>query len=1504
MMIRSLRTAILPLLLFLFSSFGWAVNIGDVISNTAYANYQISGVDHNVSSNEVNQTVVGTDAVIQFMTPTPTGNESHLLGASSYFGSDNLWHPLPPPTVPGGNTLSTTTPENMSDASAYREDDLAIIKVTDPDQNTDSTVRDIIDVNITSPSGDIERIRLIETAPNSGIFTGYLPLVSNPSAALDGSLYVQPGDTISAIYGNQGSSIKVDTAIILAQNQNLKLWIDKQVNKESAGIGEVLLYTLTVHNDENSAISGMTVDDHLPLGLKYAEGTAKIDGVATTPTLSPDGKHLYFALPSIPANSTVTVTFIAKIGAGIVNGTVTNTATVGDNAGFVSNQAAATTRIIEELMRSKGIIVGQVYECPYEKNRKGHGVSGVTLYLENGTYVVTDKDGKYHIEGVDAGTHVVQLDEDMLPNGYVMGDNIENVRFAGRDFSQFVNVGQGALKRVDFCLKRNSVIKQVRNAEKAKTKIVDIYDYRIPTSIAKMPKYNRTYLKSLEGKNRVLWPPEKYVPTLPSTKVAVAHDKSLKAEVWLNDQKVSMLNFDGKISDRNSSEVIDIYKGVDLLEKTNIIRVKLIDKKGNTVKILRQIVHVSQTPVKIEYVEKNSFTVADGKHSPVIAVRFIDADGYPLRAGITGTFSIEPPYQSQRTLEQLQQNPLMGVEANSNKYIIDSDGIAYIKLQPTTQSGTATLHFQIQGRDEVVRAWLKPQLREWIMVGFAEGTVGYNTLKGHQENLKASGAEDKVIKEGRVSFFAKGRIKGDWLLTLAYDSGKDTKNSRLFDEIDPNTYYTLYNDGTVQNYAAASRKKLYVKVERERFSALYGDFSTDMTVTELSQYSRKLTGLKAEYHGDIIEGKAFISETDQLFVKDEMRGDGTSGFYHLENKPVIYNSEEVRIEVRDRYHPEKVLSRKVLQRYKDYEIDYDRGTLFFKEPIYSNDANFNPRYIVVNYEIKGDGSRHFTKGGRIAGKAFGGAAEVGVSYISEDNGKRQSELSGVDTTIKLGSATTLKAEYAKTKTTQEGNTTYGDAKYAEIEHVSNGMYLRGYYREQQDSFGLGQLSPSLGATRQLGVDFSKTFENRLTLRSSAFRNSDLLSNTNEDVFETRIEMEQTLWSAYMGYRYAKNTDTAAAHQLLVGVRYAFFDQRLKLSVTHDQSFGKDEDRIYPSKTSVGADFAVTSKVDLFARYEWLHGEEKRELGRIGMRYRPWTGMTLENATTSEFGNDITRVYNTLGMLQNYQYNEHWSFSAGYEKGQVLDGNASSEQVDFSAYRLGVNYRTGGWTASLNGEYRDAGIDQKYNVTAAIYTQANSATALAFSAGYNREEGADGVSEDANVRLSVAYRPEQTDVIVLDKLDLVHEKRNVFEEEIYTQKAINNLVVNYSPNQRTEVSLQHGIKYVRDTVNDYEFKGVTQLFGIDARHDITEKWMIGTQASVLYAHSANNWDYGAGIYTGYNIFTNMMLIGGYNWQGFQDRDFSLQNYRAEGAYVQFKMKFDQKNLKELVRWMSW
>ncbi|MGH8370460.1 MAG: OmpA family protein, partial [Gammaproteobacteria bacterium] len=71
-----------------------------------------------------------------------------------------------------------------------------------------------------------------------------------------------------------------------------------------------------------------------------------------------------------------------------------------------------------------------------------------------GAYAMTDKDGRYHFEAVKNGTHVLQLDTDSLPQGYVIDDCEHNTRFAGRAYSQFVELHGGALWRADFHIQR------------------------------------------------------------------------------------------------------------------------------------------------------------------------------------------------------------------------------------------------------------------------------------------------------------------------------------------------------------------------------------------------------------------------------------------------------------------------------------------------------------------------------------------------------------------------------------------------------------------------------------------------------------------------------------------------------------------------------------------------------------------------------------------------------------------------------------------------------------------------------------------------------------------------------------------------------------------------------------------------------------------------------------------------------------------------------------------
>ncbi len=48
-----------------------------------------------------------------------------------------------------------------------------------------------------------------------------------------------------------------------------------------------------------------------------------------------------------------------------------------------------------------------------------------------------------------------------------------------------------------------------------------------------------------------------------------------------------------------------------------------------------------------------------------------------------------------------------------------------------------------------------------------------------------------------------------------------------------------------------------------------------------------------------------------------------------------------------------------------------------------------------------------------------------------------------------------------------------------------------------------------------------------------------------------------------------------------------------------------------------------------------------------------------------------------------------------------------------------------------------------------------------------------------------------------------------------------------------------------------------------------------------------------------VQANAILMLGHNLIGFEDEDFSAQNYRHKESYLHIKMKSDQKNIKKMV-----
>ena len=137
----------------------------------------------------------------------------------------------------------------------------------------------------------------------------------------------------------------------------------------------------------------------------------------------------------------------------------------------------------------------------------------------------------------------------------------------------------------------------------------------------------------------------------------------------------------------------------------------------------------------------------------------------------------------------------------------------------------------------------------------------------------------------------------------------------------------------------------------------------------------------------------------------------------------------------------------------------------------------------------------------------------------------------------------------------------------------------------------------------------------------------------------------------------------------------------------------------------------------------------------------------------------------------------------------------------------------------------------------------------------------------------------------------------------SRRIINNLAINYMPNRTTQLSFQYGAKYSLETIDDDNYSGYTDLIGVEGRYDLTKKWDIGMRGSLLHTWSSAVMSYSAGPSVGYNVIENAWISLGYNVAGFTDKDFSATDYTAQGPYVRFRIKFDQKSVIDAVGWLN-
>lgn len=522
---------------------------------------------------------------------------------------------------------------------------------------------------------------------------------------------------------------------------------------------------------------------------------------------------------------------------------------------------------------------------------------------------------------------------------------------------------------------------------------------------------------------------------------------------------------------------------------------------------------------------------ADGQTATTVRVRLLGADGQPLRGERFATIehsggrvlladaSTDEGGPGRRDADRATPGvQLKVVDGVAEFQLLAPHAPQDLLLRVTAGKATA------QGVVSYV-----PEMREMLATGFVDAVVSFRDGANVVQPARSDDGFEREIRRWerdfnngkanaalRTAFFLKGKVKGEYLLTAAFDSDKDTK-ARLLRDIRPDEYYPVYGDSSLLGFDARSADRLYLRVDKGRSYLLYGDFQTTdgqpamaplgtgqgpLAQRSLGLYNRSATGLNWHVDTPRVRGNVFAMHDDLRQVIEEFPSQG-SGPYGLRNNAVYEGSERVEVVVRDRNQPSRILSVRPLLRFVDYSFEVFSGRILLNQFLPAFDSDLNPVSLRVTYEVD-QGTEAFWVAGADAQVALGERVELGGSLVDDRNPFAESDLGSLNAGVQLGENTRLVAEVARSR--GEVNTNpinqfaspalqgvsgriEGDAWRVELDHDGERFDARLFAGASDPEFN-NPASPLYGGRGEASLDLGYALSPRVDVYLEALRSVD------------------------------------------------------------------------------------------------------------------------------------------------------------------------------------------------------------------------------------------------------------------------------------------------------------------------------------------------------------------------------------------------------------------------------
>jgi uncharacterized repeat protein (TIGR01451 family) len=1330
------------------------------------------------------------------------------------------------------------------------------------------------------------------------------------------------------------------------------LVLEKSTAIKTAYIGDWVPYQIHIKNRTGMDLTNVVVYDQLPYGFTYEKGSAHLNENQGPLRIKVNGSNLQLFLPDLKNNEEILVKYLLLISPGALDSDGINTAYVtGNNHGITIKSNSSRERVAVEqegLFSDRGIIFGKIFVDADNNNVQTDGewpVGGVKLFLEDGTWVITDENGQFSIYGIPPGLHVLKVDPLSLPSHVQL--SVTDIEQAGDPNTRFVDMSDGEFYRADFllgcpCKHRQTVWDEIRarnnnirgewmleksmdfgNAQNfqvqtpsdnmgdissglvfpdsmdkqwQKTSVSDSQQFSTTAKLAfsgeeKIKLYASQVTKEMAKIGTFLWPESNI--SRDGKFVAVVR-MGITPELKVNGEKTPDNRLGEKAFNHKENAQILSWYGIKLKPGKNIVSLEAMDGFGNLRKLIEKEFYLPGAPKHLKIVVPSNTLSADGGHSILpVEIRLEDSN-HMLATGIHFvTLNISLGHFLETDIQPNEPGHQTRIE----------NGHVFLHLRSSERTGIVKLNAYLgQELSQSVDIQMVTPKRPMIAVGLVDISMHMNQLsdKDIAPPNQLDTFDDEIFFENRVAVFLKGKIRGDILLTLAYDSTKNDETT-LFRDIDPNAYYPIYGDASIKGFDAQSQSCLYVKLEKGDHQIMWGDYVTDSNQSDhirLGRFHRTFTGASARYKTKTNELTVFGARPYHDHFVEEIPANGTATFYQIQKErlPILENSETVEIITKDIDNSGMIIKTRPLKRFADYTTDAFSGYLTFHEAIPSRDIDGNRNYIRIGYASESQTKSYNVAGVRLS-QQLSDNFTWGGTFSMDDREIEGTQLASGFVAVKPFANHEIITEIA----TQNHDDGALDGQASRIDYIGKWRHnidTTLSFAHADERFTNPDATIANGRQEIKGeVIFRPQTDTQI---KSTFIESKGL-NANDERISASLDVSKRYGSiqASVGYRHTEQKNTADndivdSFRLKIENSFTLLDRPGKVYGEIEQDVSASERQALKT----GGEYYVHNKTKIYAEHELINSLDgisglSSQVEQMHTKFGVNSQIVGSTETYAEHrirgSMDAREMESVTGLRNSFDIVPKLSVSPQVEYIHTYRGD---NQGDAFSCSLGINdKRNKNYRTSIRLDTRLGKQVDYYGFKGTHATRLNENWS-----GLIREDYALENPENADNRMQHiftvggAFRPKRSNQYHF--LSFLRWKEEHHQNDIEKRRVLMfSSHHNYQFTADSILSGRYATKFQMMTFVPLDYESIIHLLGLKWSTCLNKRWGMNIRSGLLTSFAGSD-RYSFGLGVNYLIRKNIRIAVGYQLTGFRDRDLDAQRYYGQGLRLGLQWKFDE------------